>query len=163
MSLRFTEEEFAELMRRRMEDGGPHPSAPEALPPSPEGKARGEIVPSEEAEQIALMAWAEMNKGRYPALARLFHIPNGGSRGKAEAGRFKAMGVKPGVPDLFLPVPRGEAGGMFIEMKRRDGGRLSKAQRDWIDFLRSMRFRVEVCAGCEAAIEAIRNYLEGKT
>jgi hypothetical protein len=26
-----------------------------------------------------------------------FHVPNGGSRGKIEAAKFKAMGVRPGV------------------------------------------------------------------
>lgn len=38
MTLRMSEEEYAELMRRR---GRPHPSAPRALTPSPKGKALG--------------------------------------------------------------------------------------------------------------------------
>lgn len=37
-----------------------------------------------------------------PADAVFFHVPNGGKRTKAEAGRFKAMGVKAGVPDLVV-------------------------------------------------------------
>ena len=64
-------------------------------------------VPTESEEQQTLFSWATMQSGRYPELRLLYHIPNGGSRGKAEAGRFKAEGVKSGVPDLCLPVARG--------------------------------------------------------
>ena len=31
-----------------------------------------------------------------------WHTPNGGRRWKLEAKRFKAMGVKPGVPDILI-------------------------------------------------------------
>ncbi|WP_419797265.1 MAG: VRR-NUC domain-containing protein [Terasakiella sp.] len=44
-----------------------------------------------------------------------FHVPNGGKRTKAEAGIFKAMGVRSGVPDLCFINPDGKA--FFIEMK----------------------------------------------
>lgn len=76
------------------------------------------LLPTEAQEQATLFSWAEMQSGRRPELRLLFHIPNGGSRGKAEAARFKMEGVKPGVPDLFLPVPRGPWHGLFIELKR---------------------------------------------
>ena len=42
----------------------------------------------------------------YPDLELLYHVPNGGSRNKAEASKLKRMGVRAGVPDLVLPVPR---------------------------------------------------------
>lgn len=60
---------------------------------------------SEAEEQEVVMKWASMNWKKYPALFRLFHIPNGGSRQIAEAVHLKRMGVKAGVPDLFLPYP----------------------------------------------------------
>ena len=66
-----------------------------------------EYVNKEADEQEALFAWAEYQKGKYPELELMYHIPNGGSRNKAEAARLKAQGVKPGVPDICLPVPRG--------------------------------------------------------
>ena len=74
---------------------------------------------SEDSHQIALMAWANDSETRkiYPELEWLFHIPNGGSRHKIEAGKLKAMGVKPGVPDLALLVPKGPYNGLFIELK----------------------------------------------
>lgn len=56
---------------------------------------------------------------RFPQYRRLlFHIPNGGKRTKIEASRLKAMGVLPGVPDLFLALPLGGYHGMFIEIKK---------------------------------------------
>ena len=31
-----------------------------------------------------------------------FHVPNGGYRSRSEGAKFKAMGVRAGVPDLIL-------------------------------------------------------------
>ena len=61
---------------------------------------------SEEQEQMQVIAWARLMARKDSALKMLFHIPNGGKRGKLEAIRFKKMGVLAGVPDLFLPAPR---------------------------------------------------------
>lgn len=55
-----------------------------------------------------------------------FHPPNGGSRSKAEAGAFKAMGVKAGVPDIIVIY-----GGVVHAIELKPKGRYpSKAQRD---------------------------------
>ena len=116
-------------------------------------------VPTEDAEQMALFRWAELQAGKYPELRLLFHIPNGGSRGKAEAGRFRAMGVKAGVPDLFLPVPRGTIHGLFIELKRLKGGRVSKEQNEWLNALFNQGYAVHVCCGWEDAAHVIERYL----
>lgn len=94
------------------------------------------MTPTEGEEQATLFHWCEMVKGKYPELQLLFHIPNGGERRKSEAARMKAEGVKPGVPDLFLPVARGGYHGLFIEMKRREGWRISKEQETWIAALK---------------------------
>ncbi len=32
----------------------------------------------------------------------LWHVPNGGARNKIEAAKFKAMGVRPGIPDYNM-------------------------------------------------------------
>ena len=118
-------------------------------------------VPSEESEQITLFTWANMQKGNYPELRLMFHIPNGGLRSKPEAKRFKASGVKPGVPDIFLPAPRGMWSGLFIEMKRTKGGRVSEEQSEWISRLEAQGYKCEVCRGWQKAAEAIVKYLEG--
>lgn len=119
-------------------------------------------VPTEEEEQIQLMRWAHIMRRNHPELMMLHHIPNGGSRGKVEAARFKAAGVKSGVPDLCLPVPRGKYHGLYIEMKRRKGGRVSEDQKAWIHALRKNGYRAEVCRGCTEAAQVIEAYLRGE-
>lgn len=49
---------------------------------------------SEDTEQINVASWAAWNERQYPELKWLHHIPNGGSRNKAEAVKLKQMGVK---------------------------------------------------------------------
>lgn len=53
-----------------------------------------------------------------PATAWAFHVPNGGGRSKIEAGILKAMGVRPGIPDLCI-VWQGRA--HWIELKAGKG------------------------------------------
>lgn len=56
---------------------------------------------SEDTEQINVVSWANWNVNRYPELRWLFHVPNGGSRNKQEAVKFKQMGVKAGVGGTY--------------------------------------------------------------
>ena len=118
-------------------------------------------TPTEDIEQTQLFAWAQYASGKYPELALMYHIPNGGKRGKAEAARFKAQGVKAGVPDICLPVPSGKYHGLYIELKRVKGGRVSAAQEEYIEALRKQGYRVEVCFGMKQARDVIVEYLEG--
>lgn len=67
--------------------------------------------------------------------------------------------MKAGVPDLFLPVSRDGYHGLFIELKRQAGGRVSDEQKEWIQELRDQGYRVEVCKGWEAAAGVLKNYL----
>ena len=106
-----------------------------------------------------MFEWADLSAGRWPELRLLFHIPNGGLRNKVTAARMKMLGVKAGVPDLFLPVARGKWNGLFIEMKRRKGGKLSTLQVDWMEALGRQGYKTVVCLGADAAIAAIEDYL----
>lgn len=115
----------------------------------------------EDNEQIILFQWAEMQSGKFPELQLLFHIPNGGKRSKTEAGRFKAMGVKAGVPDLFLPVPRGSYHGIFIELKS-DKGKASGKQSEWLEKLTDNGYKAVVCYGWEQAAITLKSYLAQK-
>lgn len=91
----------------------------------------------------------------------LYHVPNGGSRNKAEAGRFKAEGVKAGVPDLCLPVARGGFHGLYVELKRLRGSKTSEDQIMWMEELTKQGYCVALCKGWEAAANAILEYLKG--
>ena len=141
------------------------PDRPALLWCNPEGEEHrftfGDMKHWSDKAANLLFRWAEVARGKFPALDLLFHIPNGGKRGKAEAARFKAEGVKAGVPDLFLPVPRGKAHGLFIELKRRKGGRVSKEQAIWTISLQAQGYRAEVAKGWEEARDIIIEYLAG--
>lgn len=119
--------------------------------------------PPEAAEQTWLFQWAaQMAEYKWPELDLMYHIPNGGSRNRIEAARLKAQGVKPGIPDVFLPVPKNGYHGLYIEMKRQYGGALSEEQKDKIPKLRNQGYRVEVCKGFQQAADVIEAYMEGR-
>ena len=120
-------------------------------------------VPTEAEEQIALFEWATLQSGRFPELALLYHVPNGGSRNKIEAARLRAQGVKSGVPDLCLPVARGANHGLYIELKRQRGGRISEEQVRWIDGLLKQGYAAAICKGWQEAASVIIDYLRQKT
>ena len=117
---------------------------------------------SEEYEQICLFKWAALESGAHPELALLHAIPNGGKRIPREAARMKAGGVKAGVPDMFLPVAREGCHGLYIELKRRDGGRVSRQQVAWMNALARQGFKVALCHGWNSACEEIMRYLGGE-
>lgn len=117
-------------------------------------------IPTEHDEQVSLMRWAQLQSAARPELKLLYAIPNGGQRHKAVAAKLKMEGVKSGVPDIHLPIPRGGHHGLYIELKRRKNGRLSPSQRMWIGALLQAGHKVEVCYGWEQARDVILAYLE---
>lgn len=126
-------------------------------------KAAEAPVPLEHDEQVALMQYANLQASRDERWALLFAIPNAGAGAqKGQAGKLKAEGVKPGVPDLMLPVAMAPYHGAFIEMKRRRGGVLSEDQARWRDALYKQRYRVYVARGWEVAAAYIADYLAGR-
>lgn len=116
------------------------------------------VVPTEHQEQSTVISWADIQSLVLPELRLLFAIPNGGKRNVITATMLKREGVKAGVPDLCLPVPRGPFYGLYIEMKRR-GGNTSKEQDWWIGQLIKQGYQVVVCFGAEEAISAVMQYL----
>jgi len=110
--------------------------------------------------QKLIFEWAALNCGKYPELRFMYHTPNGGSRNVIEAVNLKAQGVRSGVPDICLPVPKGKYHGLYIELKRY-GGKPTAEQLDYIAFLKSQGYYAEWICGNEMAIEAIKWYLGG--
>lgn len=76
---------------------------------------------TEHEEQKALIEWSAWMSNARPELSLMFAVPNGGDRHPAVAAKLKAEGVKAGVPDIFLPVPRNGYHGLFIELKELKG------------------------------------------
>lgn len=123
---------------------------------------RRDYVPPEHAEQVALMRWAVLASGGHPELRWLYANPNGGERHPAVAARLKAEGTRKGIPDLHLPVMRGGYGGLWIELKRQAGGRVSPEQRVWLAGLNANGHRAVVCKGWAEARDVILDYLGAK-
>jgi len=134
---------------------------------------------TEHAEQCALFCWANMYapmeyRGE---LRSLFAIPNGGQRGDGtERGamiagsRMKAEGVKEGVSDIFLPVPRWYLiknvdhvyHGLFIEMKKLKNSYATDEQKAFIVLMKSRGYAATVCRGWIEASQVLISYLSLK-
>ena len=67
--------------------------------------------------------------------------------------------MKPGFPDLFLPIPIAKWHGLFIELKRIKGGVVSPEQKDWIAFLQEQGYGAVVCKGWLEARNTLVDYL----
>lgn len=109
---------------------------------------------TEAQEQEAVIQYCDWR--RIP----VFHIPNGGKRGKIEAARLKRQGVRAGVPDLCIPVPSKDKHGLFIEMKKSEGGKVSASQKVWLKILNDLGYQACVCKGYKEAIDVIESYLD---
>ena len=110
---------------------------------------------TENHEQRQLIQWCRTR----PDLQFLFHIPNESVGGQGWIVRNRQLGVKKGVPDLFLPVPMNGYHGLFIEMKTRSG-RVSPEQEKWITALNQFGYRAVVCYGWEAARDTLIEYMQ---
>ena len=112
----------------------------------------------EHLQQVHLMAWADAYTHEHPELRWLFAIPNGGARNVRVASKLKMEGVKSGVWDLFLPVPRGKYHGFFIEMKWGKN-KLTPNQAEFGEFVNGMGYLTAVCYDWNDAADKIECYL----
>lgn len=114
----------------------------------------------EDQESIALWERAMLN----PVLREhLYHIPNGGNRNPREAARMKRMGVRKGVHDYCLPVPRGIYHSLYIELKPDVKGyypKASKEQKDWRQLMRQAGNAAYIIKGWENAIAVMLAYVQ---
>lgn len=117
---------------------------------------------NEDREQQMLIKWSQQASIRreFPELKLMFHIPNERGCDPREGKRLKLMGVKSGVPDLFLPAARGKYHGLFIELKA-ENGKPSDNQMWWFRELNNQDYFSAVCYGWLQAAELIQRYLRG--
>ena len=103
--------------------------------------------------------WSLVHKSFGVPEQLLFAIPNGGYRNIVTAMKLKSEGVRSGIPDLMLAVPRNGKHGLFVEMKKSKGGRVSDSQHSVIADLLDAGYAVTVCHGFEEARLRITHYL----
>jgi len=93
-----------------------------------------------------------------PALRWLHHSPNGGRRDAFTGAQMKALGVKPGFPDLILPARAGDSTGLIVEMKS-DTGRASDAQKEWIEHFKAQGWETTIARSASEARTILCEYL----
>ena len=117
------------------------------------------IIPIEAQEQTTLFQWAAMMSRFYPELALMHAIPNGGSRNPIVARNLRLQGVRAGIPDICLPCARNGFHGLYIELKRQKGGRVSVDQKKMLLALNEQGYKAVVCNGWEEAKNTILEYM----
>lgn len=110
------------------------------------------IIPTEHQEQSIIIKYCELKK------IPVFHIPNGSYKSFTARIKSKQEGLKPGVPDLMIPITNKEYCGLFIELKRLKGSKVSEYQKQWIELLNKQGYRAIVCYGSSEAIKEIESY-----
>ena len=112
--------------------------------------------------QTAFMNWVSLvMKHERKDLRLMFAIPNGGARDARTGAMLKMEGVRKGVPDLCLPVRRGEYLGLWIEMKA-PGRKPTPEQYEWHDWLTLAGHVVAVCYSRDDAQRVTEAYLDSK-
>ncbi|AZS49321.1 VRR-NUC domain-containing protein [Entomomonas moraniae] len=113
----------------------------------------------EHDEQVALINWFATQFPKYAT--RLVATPNAAKRSLKLAAMMKAEGMRKGFPDLNLPVARKGFHGLYIELKRTKGGKLSDEQGEWLDFLSSEGYKAVCAKGWDEARAVIIDYMRG--
>ena len=114
--------------------------------------------------QKAVIRWARLfGQKQYPELELLHSIPNGAHLKSGGRGwvKLEAEGALSGIPDLHLPVPKGQYASLYIEIKK-EGGKVSKKQRYIMNLLEWHKNKTIVCYSAEDAIKELVGYCETK-
>ena len=112
-----------------------------------------DTAPTEYEEQIKLAEYLDMKNYLW------CHVPNGGNRNAITGAKLKRQGVKPGVPDVLIFLPKS---GIAIELKRSNGvpSDVRDTQKKWLTELESRDWLTKVAYGADEAIDWLEE-LEG--
>lgn len=93
---------------------------------------------------------------RYPWI-KIGCIPNGEYRPWVTAKKIKKMGGSAGIPDLILII---DIHTVWVEMKKKKGGVISAAQREWAAHLVRSGHHVLFANGCDEAISKLEQFIK---
>ena len=125
-------------------------------------KTKMDIIKSSESEeQTKLFQWAEVaaHLCGYEGLELMFRIPNEGKRTPYTGGKLKNEGLRTGVSDVCLPVPRGKYHGLFFEMKYGNN-KLTTEQRNFLRGVKKQGYATGLCYSADEAISLITKYYQ---
>lgn len=111
---------------------------------------------TESNEQIAAMDWL---RAQHPNIAlHTLHIGNERKASYYAGYIMKRMGVLKGASDLFMAWPSGGFHGLFIEVKSKIG-RPSAEQKAFLQRMKEVGYRAEICYGAEEVISTMKEYI----
>jgi len=111
---------------------------------------------TESNEQIVAMDWL---RAQHPQIAlHTLHIGNERKASYYAGYIMKRMGVLKGASDLFMAWPKGDYHGLFIEVKSKTG-KPSAEQKAFLQRMRDVGYRAEICYGADEVINTIKDYL----
>ena len=111
---------------------------------------------SESQIQHSCLTWFEH---QYPSLSKLlFAVPNGGKRDSKTGARMKYEGVKKGVADLILLLPKKGFASLCIEMKAPEG-KQSEHQMAWQLHAEKAGNKYVICYSLTEFMNEVNKYL----
>lgn len=149
MPRNFTDRDLA-IIRNRMGESIP-------VPPAPKRRNNEES----RIQQALILWWSVACKAHGLPEFVLFAIPNGHKRGAVVGAILKREGVRSGVSDLFLMVPRDRYHGLFLELKT-ETGTPSAAQTTFITEAAKQGYAAGCAYGTKDAVRYIEAYLRGE-
>lgn len=94
-----------------------------------------------------------------------FMVPNGSMFAGTPKQRamymnaLKRRGFKPGISDIVIAYPAAPYHGVYLELKRLNGGRTSEEQRAWCLLMERAGYYAGICSGFDVAKAFIDKYL----
>lgn len=114
-------------------------------------KLKIQDLPEDKAQQLLVqwMIWAKIP---------VIHIPNEGKRNYALAAWLKAMGLRAGCYDLFIPRARKGYHGYWIEMKKH-GKKPTELQAAFGEEMKAEGYKADWFDNWETAKLSVEEYL----
>ena len=107
--------------------------------------------------QQACIKWFDYQYSNKAIL--LYAVPNGGSRNVREAVRLRKEGVRRGVADLFLSIPRKGLNGLYLEAKTAKG-RQSEFQKNFEKMVIAEGYGYRIFRSLNEFINVVEDYLK---
>ena len=114
-------------------------------------------IPTESEEQKALCQYLTFIGVSYYAIPNGTYLSGTPLQRAKQMKRLKTEGLKVGIPDMCILLEGGKS--VYIELKHKSGGTVSKDQKEWIERLRVLGFDAYIAKGAGEAIEIIQKYL----
>jgi hypothetical protein len=112
----------------------------------------------EDKIQISCVKWFDL---QYKRFSPLLYCNYNNPRNAIQGAKLKKMGMRKGIPDLFLAIPTLIYNGLYIEMKTAKGV-LSKEQKEYSVILKEAGYHWAICRSTEEFIKEVRMYLDDK-